>query len=377
MAPIVPVSLRSASPPRIWNVHDSKRALLDVSDHGLKIAYKGLGNSDTDAGAIRADNPAPESEPLYYFEVTIISRGRNGYIGVGLSSPQASLSRLPGLERNSFGYHADDGNAFTGCCTSTLSHEGTAYGPTFGKGDVIGCILNQMDHTISYTKNGVNLGVAFRDVKGLSLYPTVGLRTPGEKVEANFGSKPFIFDLENLQKALEMKTLWTIDGIGTPDKNSRLHSLVDSYLMHYGYSDTASALIRESALEGKVISVKEAESMHLRRKIQEAVLDGRIDEAIEQTNYIAPEEVISLLAYPHPEISPLRHLIQPSRREAVADSLNQAILVAQGKPALPALEMLHKQLAVTKEVLSQRSPGSASMIDAYEEFHGLSYILDR
>lgn len=23
-----------------------------------------------------------------------------------------------------------------------------------------------------------------------------------------------------------MKTLWTIDGIGTPDKNSRLHSLV-------------------------------------------------------------------------------------------------------------------------------------------------------
>lgn len=26
--------------------------------------------------------------------------------------------------------------------------------------------LLQMDHTISYTKNGVNLGVAFRDVKG-------------------------------------------------------------------------------------------------------------------------------------------------------------------------------------------------------------------
>ncbi|XP_024404230.1 uncharacterized protein [Physcomitrium patens] len=351
------------------------------------------------------------------------------WCGVEFTSSFAQQITWFGLERNSFGYHADDGNAFTGCCTSTLSHEGTAYGPTFGKGDVIGCILNQMDHTISYTKNGVNLGVAFRDVKGLSLYPTVGLRTPGEKVEANFGSKPFIFDLENLQKALEMKTLWTIDGIGTPDKNSRLHSLVDSYLMHYGYSDTASALIRESALEGKVISVKEAESMHLRRKIQEAVLDGRIDEAIEQTNYIAPEvllsqpsvlyrlkcqkfiemirggddeatmtfgrtelseldaeseedkqhyrEVISLLAYPHPEISPLRHLIQPSRREAVADSLNQAILVAQGKPALPALEMLHKQLAVTKEVLSQRSPGSASMIDAYEEFHGLSYILDR
>lgn len=38
------------------------------------------------------------------------------------------------------------------------------------------------------------------------------------------------------------------------------------------------------------------------------------------------QDVISLLAYPRPEISPLRHLIQPSRRQAVADSLNQAIL---------------------------------------------------
>jgi hypothetical protein len=98
----------------------------------------------------------------------------------------------------------------------------------------------QMDHTISYTKNGTNLGVAFRNVKGncfflhllmywicttrsqsgygsqtcrmnyhrsitctcagLVLYPTVGLRTPGEKVEANFGAKPFVFNLEGFQQ---------------------------------------------------------------------------------------------------------------------------------------------------------------------------------
>uniref|UniRef100_A0A7I4CKT0 CTLH domain-containing protein n=2 Tax=Physcomitrium patens TaxID=3218 RepID=A0A7I4CKT0_PHYPA len=228
-------------------------------------------------------------------------------------------------------------------------------------------------------------------------------------------------------KAPEMKTLWTIDGIEIPDKNPCLHSLVIAYLMHYGYSETATALIRESALEGNVISAKEAESMLLRSKIQEAVMDGHIDEAIEQTNCVAPEvfmsqpsvlfhlkcqkfiemirsgddeatmtfgrtelsefdaeseedrqhyrEVISLLAYPRPESSPLRHLILPSRRQSVAESLNQAILISQDKPALPALEMLHKQIVVTKEVLSQRSPGSASMINAYEEFHGLSDVL--
>lgn len=42
--------------------------------------------------------------------------------------------------------------------------------------------------------------------------------------------------------------------------------------------------------------------------------------------FVNEQDVISLLAYPRPEISPLRHLIQPSRRQAVADSLNQAIL---------------------------------------------------
>jgi len=30
-----------------------------------------------------------------------------------------------------------------------------------------------------------------------NLYPTVGLQTPGEIVEANFGRSPFVFDIED------------------------------------------------------------------------------------------------------------------------------------------------------------------------------------
>ena len=30
------------------------------------------------------------------------------------------------------------------------------------------------------------------------LYPTVGLQTPGEVVEANFGETPFVFDFEGM-----------------------------------------------------------------------------------------------------------------------------------------------------------------------------------
>ena len=58
-----------------------------------------------------------------------------------------------------------------------------------------------MDMTVFYTKNGVNLGIAFRDIKNDYLYyPAIGLRTPGEVVEANFGQKKFKFDIENCIK---------------------------------------------------------------------------------------------------------------------------------------------------------------------------------
>ena len=33
-----------------------------------------------------------------------------------------------------------------------------------------------------------------------NLYPTVGLQTPGEVVEANFGQKPFVYDIEEVMK---------------------------------------------------------------------------------------------------------------------------------------------------------------------------------
>lgn len=35
------------------------------------------------------------------------------------------------------------------------------------------------------------------------LYPTVGLQTPGEIVKANFGRKPFMFDIEDYMKVMK------------------------------------------------------------------------------------------------------------------------------------------------------------------------------
>ena len=72
------------------------------------------------------------------------------------------------------------------------------YGPTFTTGDIIGCGLNMVQNSIFYTKNGQNLGNAFINLptRYTDFYPTIGLCSPGEIVQINFGQEPFVFDIE-------------------------------------------------------------------------------------------------------------------------------------------------------------------------------------
>jgi hypothetical protein len=79
-------------------------------------------------------------------------------MGIGLSSNGVNLNRLPGWEKNSYGYHADDG------CVFSCSGTGQQYGPTFTTGDVVGCGFNLVDRTVFFTKNGISLGTAVSDV---------------------------------------------------------------------------------------------------------------------------------------------------------------------------------------------------------------------
>lgn len=44
----------------------------------------------------------------------------------------------------------------------------------------------------------VVLGVAFRDLKDIGLYPSVGMKRPQAHLSVNFGQKPFAFDIDGL-----------------------------------------------------------------------------------------------------------------------------------------------------------------------------------
>lgn len=143
--------------PRQWST-THRFQTLSLSNNNLRVTYKGPGKNHKDAASVRTDYSIPATCGIYYFEIKIVSKGRDGYMGIGLSKADVHLNRLPGWDKNSYGYHGDDGHSF--CCSGT----GQNYGPTFTTGDVIGCCLNLIENTCFYTKNGYNLGVAFRDL---------------------------------------------------------------------------------------------------------------------------------------------------------------------------------------------------------------------
>ena len=70
----------------------------------LRVSYKGPGkNNHKDASSVRATHCIPASCGLYYYEVKIVSKGRDGYMGIGLSHVTWGINRLPGWDKGSYG----------------------------------------------------------------------------------------------------------------------------------------------------------------------------------------------------------------------------------------------------------------------------------
>ncbi|XP_015242695.1 PREDICTED: ran-binding protein 10-like, partial [Cyprinodon variegatus] len=243
--------------------------------------FAGHGKNHKDAASVRATHPIPAACGIYYFEVKIVSKGRDGYMGIGLSAQGVNMNRLPGWDKHSYGYHGDDGHSF--CSSGT----GQPYGPTFTTGDVIGCCVNLINNTCFYTKNGISLGVAFTDLPP-NLYPTVGLQTPGEIVDANFGQQPFVFDIEDYMSEWRAKIHGMISSFPIGERlgewQAVLQNMVSSYLVHHGYCATATAFARatETTIQEDQLSIKN------RQRIQKLVLAGRVGEAIEATQQLYP-----------------------------------------------------------------------------------------
>ncbi|VCU39631.1 BgtA-21027 [Blumeria graminis f. sp. tritici] len=288
--------------PSGWS-SDDKQPALEVLSDGFELKLSGQKSDrerEHESCAARADYPMPSQGGIYYFEVTILARKKEeSSLGIGFSSKKVPLTRLPGWEPESWAYHGDDGNSYSSQIT------GRTYGPPFGASDTIGCGINFRASTAFFTKNGVDLGVAFREVKG-KLYPSVGMKKPGEHIRVNFGQSPFIFDIDGMMKCErclienEVK-LASTSNLSPPLRETELiQALVLQFLVHDGYVETARAFATEIETEKRALNldpatvipgfcIKDDEDATHRQRIRNAVLDGDIDTALKYTNLHFPQ----------------------------------------------------------------------------------------
>ncbi|KAI8855211.1 hypothetical protein BC829DRAFT_428813 [Chytridium lagenaria] len=280
----------SSSPP-------TKQALTPIPlPFEWALDSRSPGNDDRDAASIRSNVPIPKESGIYYFEVTVVSKGRSGWLGIGICEGNVNLNRLPGWDKKSWGYHGDDG------CSFTASGHGKKYGPTYTTGDVIGCRMNFTTMSVAFTKNGMELGNAFEGLdRNSTYYATIGMRTMGEILEANFGQKPFRYDIDTYVQD-ERARLWSsihsinlvppttsLDELSERDReranrSSRaasklLHPLIQSYLVHNGVKEEDGVRMDVDG-EEEGLSEFVSDNMRLRQDVKRAILGGDISMAL-------------------------------------------------------------------------------------------------
>ncbi|TKY57333.1 Ran-binding protein 10 [Spatholobus suberectus] len=319
-----------------------------------------------DVGVIRANKPAPMKRLIYYFEIHAIGKG---HIAIGFTT---KTFQMPGREAISRGYHCSDGVLYGRHDKEKDS------GPIFTSGDVVGAGINNAVQEFFFTKNGQLVCSYHNDLRA-PLFPTIVVHGQNEEVPANFGQKPFTFDLKDFEAQERMKQQQKIEEISVSPKVS--YRIVHSYLLHYGYEDTfnpfdvpPSYIAQENGIDEQEITY----ALNHRKTLQQLIRNGDIDVAfgklrewypqivedntsaicfllhcqkfIELVRVGATEEAIkyggtefprfsglrvfedlvvdclALLAYKRPVESPEGYLLKDSQREVVAHTVNAMIL---------------------------------------------------
>ncbi|KAJ3572628.1 hypothetical protein NPX13_g4984 [Xylaria arbuscula] len=225
-----------------------------------------------------------------------ISTNGTTTVCLGFVGKNTSLARAPGWEPDTYGFHGDDGEIYSGANIGKKYKE-----TTFNAGDVIGCGVNFRTGHAFFTKNGANLGTAFRDVKG-KLYPAVGIKKPGETIRVNFGQGPFVFKIDQVierEKAMIKQAIsrTSVEKLVSSRMNETelIQQLVLQFLQHDGYVETAREFAQEIYAEQHALNsgpnipvidlnFQDDDDAHQRQRIRRAVLEGDIDRALALTN---------------------------------------------------------------------------------------------
>jgi hypothetical protein len=118
---------QDTSPSTYWLRSNAIRFLSD----GLTLEYVGNGLDKQDVGIAQARLRLDQTN--HYFEMEIVSCGKEGWLALGLGKSTYPLHRHPGWNKGSVGYHADNGQLYK------ESGVGEEFGPQCTTGDIMGC----------------------------------------------------------------------------------------------------------------------------------------------------------------------------------------------------------------------------------------------
>lgn len=167
-----------------------KVVLLDPNSKGgvVEIQNEGLtAESHSNFGSIRANVCVFKGKWMY--EVLL---GTAGIQQIGWATLDCPFTNEEGVG------DSNDSYAYDGKRVKKWNHSFLNYGQPWAVGDIIGCCFDVDKGEISYYRNGISMGVAFKGIKiGENAYfPAVSL-SYGERCTFNFGSKPFAYPIEN------------------------------------------------------------------------------------------------------------------------------------------------------------------------------------
>jgi hypothetical protein len=175
-----------------------------LDNSGMTLSNGNLAGSHTgNNGGVRGS--VGISSGKWYWEMTITAVGSSGQgnLLVGIATNTVPLA--DNTNANLWSYWGGNGNKFN---TSS-----TAYGATFGNGDVIGIAFDADAGSITFYKNNVSQGVAFSSIPAGTYLPWFNSGGGGPTYDTswatNFGQRPFAYTAPSGFKALCTQNLPT------------------------------------------------------------------------------------------------------------------------------------------------------------------------
>ena len=243
--------------------------------------------------------PIPKEYLIFYFECHLISYFEEDYFSFGLSKTNDKNKTL-------FISYNNSGKINTG-------KQNYKYTQPYNKNDIVGCLINKIEKSIYFFKNGeqkIKINYIFK--KEEELYPGISISKYGYfnmqlNINNNYPSYPFCF---NFQKYLDdflnnyYDSIIQIDIYNTNNENelsiennSKLDLLICDYMLYNAYLDSYNEM--KTITYGKKGKHMNNLKIGIRKKIRELLEKKNFDEIDDliQNNFINYESSIKILNF--------------------------------------------------------------------------------